>query len=229
MNPMKDSYSLAQQAYTVIKKDILTCALDPGSRIAQPELVKRYDFGITPIREALKRLEHEGFIQSIPRYGYLISPVTIKDVEDLYDLRLVLESSSVQKAIASASDTQLEQLLEQANFTYVFKDRDSYLQFLDQNIAFHTAIARAAGNQRMAEIVGGILGEMTRIFNLGLDLRDSAAEMRAEHIALVKAMLERNAGLAVQLIEAQITSSRVRVLEMINQRLSRIPLQEYRF
>ncbi len=226
---MKDPHSLAQQAYSAIKKDILTCALDPGSKIAQPELVKRYDFGITPIREALKRLEHEGYIQAIPRYGYLITPVTVKDVEDLYEMRLVLEKSTVHKAIDIASDAQLEQLLEQANFTYVFKDRETYLQFLEQNVAFHTAIARAAGNLRMVEALGAILGEMTRIFNLGLDLRDSAEEMRAEHIALASAMLKRYTGLALQLIEGQITTSRKRVIEMINQRSNRIPLAEYRF
>ena len=226
---MKDTQSLAQQAYTVIKKDVLTCVLDPGSKIAQPELVKRYDFGITPIREALKRLEHEGYIQSIPRYGYLISPVTVKDVEDLYELRMILEKSSVQKAIECASDEQLSQLLEQANFTYIFKDRETYLQFLEQNIAFHTAVARAAGNLRMVDVIGSILGEMTRIFNLGLDLRDSADEMREEHVALASAMVKRDVELAMRVIESQITSSRKRVLDMINQRLSRIPMQEFSF
>ena len=226
---MKDTQSLAQQAYAVIKKDVLTCILDPGSKIAQPELVRRYDFGVTPIREALKLLEHEGYIQSIPRYGYLISPVTVKDVEDLYEMRMILEKSSVQKAIECASDAQLEQLLEQANFTYVFKDRESYLHFLEQNIAFHSEIARVGGNLRMVDSIGTILGEMTRIFNLGLDLRDSAEEMREEHVALATAMLKRDAGLAIQVIDSQITSSRKRVIEMINQRLSRIPAQEYGF
>ena len=185
--------SFASQAYAILKKDLLSCVLTPGSRVAQPELVKRYDLGVTPIREALKRLEHEGFVRSLPRYGYLITPITIKDVENLYDLRIVLEKAAVHFAIEKATDARLNQIQQAADFSYVYKNRGSYLAFLDQNARFHVSIAASTGNMKLADVLATTLNEMIRIFNLGLDLRDSASEMRREHIDLVQAMSARDA------------------------------------
>ncbi len=223
---MNDPNSLANQAYAALKKDILTCELDPGSTIAQSQLVRRYDFGLTPVREALKRLEGEGYVQSIPRFGYLITPITLKDVEDLYDLRLILEGSSVRIAIQRATVEQLAQLQEKATFTYQFKNHASYLQFLEHNVNFHVSIALASRNRRLAEMLANVLSEMTRIFNLGLDLRDSAEEMRNEHIALAAALAQRDIQQAEQIVQDQIGRSRHRVVEMLVQRLDQHAMQQ---
>ncbi len=223
---MTDLHSLANQAYAALRKDILTCTLDPGSRIAQSQLVERYNMGITPIREALKRLEQEGFVQSIPRFGYLITPITIKDVEDLYDLRLILEKSSVRQAIQRITQQQIEQLQSMTEFTYTFKDRESYLAFLENNVNFHMTIALTSGNRRLAEMVGSILSEMTRIFNLGLALRDSGEEMHNEHVALARAICARDVLLAEQLVEDQINLSRRRVIERLIQRQNEAALEK---
>jgi len=223
---MTDTHSLANQAYSVIRKDILTCELEPGSRIAQSQMVERYNFGTTPIREALKRLEQEGFVQSLPRFGYLIAPITIKDVEDLYNLRLILEKSSIRQAIQRISDQQIEQIRAMAEFTYTFKDHESYLAFLENNVNFHVTIALTSGNRRLAEMVGSTLSAMTRIFILGLTLRDSGEEMHYEHVALAQAISARDVLLAEQLVEDQINLSRRRVVERLIQRQNEAALEK---
>jgi DNA-binding GntR family transcriptional regulator len=218
--------SLANLAYATIKKDILTCKLDPGSTIAQAQLVRQYDFSLTPVREALKRLEQEGYVQSIPRFGYLITPITLQDVENLYDLRLVLEQSAIRMAIQRATNEQLAQIQEKATFTYKFRDLGSYLEFLEHNVNFHVSIALVSKNRKLAEILANVLIEMTRIFNLGLDLRDSAEEMRNEHITLAAALVGRNIQLAEQIVQDQIMFSRQRVIEMLAQRIDQHTMQE---
>ncbi len=222
---MKDT-SLALKAYTVIKKDILTCQLDPGSQIAQSQLVERYKFGTTPIREALKRLEQEGYVRPIPRFGYIICPITMNDIEDIYGVRLILESSAVQLAIQCASDEQLHQLQARANFSYTFKDHESYLNFLNHNIDFHVTIATYSNNRKLADMISNILNEMTRIFNLGLDLKDSAEEMRNEHVVLADALAARNLELAVGVITDQIIRSRQRVIDEMTKRLGQRAMSE---
>jgi DNA-binding GntR family transcriptional regulator len=223
---MKRSQSLSTQVYNVIKKDILTCVLDPGSKIAQPELVSQYGFGVTPTREALKRLEHEGYLQSIPRFGYLISPITERDMREVYDFRMILEKPAAQMAIKFASDEQLSKILEQANFTYTYHDRETYLKFLNHNIDFHRAIALASGNRRLADTLTMVLNELTRPFSLGLDLRDSAEEMRREHIELATALMDRDAERTDRILDEQITRSRERIFEMLIRRHSQLPTQE---
>lgn len=207
--------SQSAQAYAQIRRDILTCRLEPGRLIAQGQLVERYAFGLTPIREALKRLEQEGFVRSIPRFGYRITPVSIKDVEDLYDLRQILESGALRLAIERASDAQVAEIERQAGFRYTFGDPDSYLNFLERNVQFHVQIAQLSNNPLLAEQIGSVLHRMTRIFNLGLDLRDSAEEMQSEHQALAAAITRRDLAAALALSETQIATSRSRVLEML--------------
>lgn len=212
--------SLADQAYQVILKDILTCELDPGSQIAQSQLMGRYAFGVTPVREALKRLESEGYVRTIPRFGYVITPITVKDVEDIYEMRSILELFTVRLAIQRATEAQIDELDRRSQFTYIYKDRDSYMEFLRQNNAFHYSIALASGNRKIAETLLNLLNQMIRIFNIGLELRDSAEEMRHEHIALVKAIRARDTGLAERIVQDQISLSRQRVLQMLNQKLA---------
>jgi DNA-binding GntR family transcriptional regulator len=211
------SKSLAEQAYQLIRSDILQCKLAPGQTVAQGQLIEQYNLSKTPVREALKRLEQEGFVQSLPRFGYLITPVTVKDIENIYELRLILEKSAVQLAARRASDAELNMLERDAQFTYRHTNTGTYQSFLETNASFHSAIALASGNRRLAENISHLLDEMTRIFHLGLELRDSAEEMKNEHITLANALRERNADLAKQITEDQIRRSQQRVLEMLNQ------------
>ncbi len=210
--------SLSDQAYQLIRRDILTCALEPGLMVAQAQLVETYNLSTTPVREALKRLEQEGYVQSLPRFGYLITPVTVEDIENIYELRLLLEKPAIRLATQRASDEQIAQIQQSAKFTYRYKDTQSYLDFLQANIAFHTQLAMTSGNRRLGENIARLLEDMTRIFHLGLDLRDSAEEMKNEHTALAGALAARNADLAEQIMEDQIRRSQQRVLEMLNQR-----------
>ena len=209
--------SLADQAYQIIKRDIINCSLEPGAQVAQSQLVETYKLGITPIREALKRLEMEGLVQSIPRYGYLISPITIEDVRSIYELRLILEKPAIRLAAERATDDQLKSLHDNARFTYRYKDPQSYQEFLENNAIFHSSIAETAGNDRLAAAIKKLLDEMNRIFQLGLELKDSAAEMREEHVDLMDALIKRDADWAERITEEQILRSQERVLEMLNQ------------
>ena len=207
--------SLSQQAYERIRAEIITCALVPGQHLAQAQLAEKYGLGLTPVREALQRLAHEGLVQPYPRFGYIVSPVTEELVRSLYEFRTILETAAVRLAAQRASDQALHQVAESARFTYVYKDQAEYAHFLDRNAAFHTAIARLAGNPRLSDALTGLLSEFTRIFQLGLDLRDSAAEMQAEHLALAEALLARDPDRAARVALDQITRSQQRVLEAL--------------
>ena len=215
--------SLSDQAYDVLKRAIMTCELEPGLRIAQPQIVEKYNLGVTPAREALKRLEQEGYVQSIPRFGYVISEISIVDIQEIYELRMILETAAVRAAAVRVNDRQLKEIERSATFTYTYRDRNSYFEFLNMNTRFHAQIALLTGNRRLADLIAKLLDDMTRIFHLGLDLRDSAEEMRNEHLALVKALEQHDPDHAENLIREQILRSQQRVVEMLNYRLIHRP------
>jgi DNA-binding GntR family transcriptional regulator len=206
---------LSTQAYRLIKADIVTCTYAPGQFIAQADLVKNYQVGTTPVREALRQLAQEGFVQAVPRLGYIVSPITVQNVHEIYEMRAILETASVRLAAKRAPLEQLRQLADSAHFTYTYKDRLSYTQFLQRNAEFHQAIAAAAGNQRLTDQVGLILDALNRVFHLGLDLKDSAEEMREDHEALSQALLKRDADRADQIIQSEIERSQARVMEAL--------------
>jgi DNA-binding GntR family transcriptional regulator len=210
--------SLADQVYNTLRTDIITCALEPGQQVVQSQLAERYQFGVTPIREALQRLTQEGFVRPIPRFGYIVSPITVSDVHELYELRAIVESAAARLAATRGSQEQLNRIAEEADFRYVFGDRQSYMEFLTRNADFHRSVAIAADNQRLADLISKLLDEMTRIFHLGLDLKDSAGEMRNEHIALAKALCDRDPDRAAQIVLNQIVRSEERVLEALTHR-----------
>jgi DNA-binding GntR family transcriptional regulator len=211
--------SLSDRAYDIVKSDILTCALEPGEQVAQQQLAEKYQLGLTPIREALQRLAQEGFVQPIPRFGYVVSPITFSDVQEIYELRSILESAAVRLAVARGTEQQLAEVARIADFTYVYQNRESYTYFLARNTDFHRSVAALAGNRRLADQILKLLDEMTRIFHLGLDLRDSATEMREEHLNLVKALCARDPCRAEQVVRSQIARSQQRVLEALTHRL----------
>jgi DNA-binding GntR family transcriptional regulator len=212
--------SLAERVYIDIKKDIISCKLLPGSILVQQQLADQYGAGITPTREALQKLAKERLVQSIPRFGYVVTPVTFLDVQELFELRLILEAATVRLAVDRASVSDLEKLSELANYTYIYQDRDSYSKFLSHNIEFHMAIAGISKNHRLELLLSQLLDELTRVFHLGLDLRDSAEEMRSEHRALVSALQAKDAHLAGQIIHDQVSKSMKRVLEALQARPS---------
>jgi DNA-binding GntR family transcriptional regulator len=209
------SASLSQKAYEAIKNDIITCVLMPGEQISQSQLAEKYDRGTTPVREALRRLVQEGFVEVIPRFGYIVKPITFRDVHEMFELRMILESSAVRLAAARGLQEQLQKIAANADFTYVYRDRASYSKFLGLNAEFHRSIAVVAGNQRLVDLLSKLLDELTRVFHLGLHLRDSAEEMRDEHLALSEALLKRDSDRAEQSVRSQIARSQERVLEAL--------------
>ncbi len=225
---MKFKQPLSEQAYQLIKNDIVTCKLAPGQMIGQAALNQTYQVGVTPIREALRQLAQEGFVQSVPRMGYIVSLITVQDIEEIYEMRMILEVAAVRMAAARGGMDQLKAISRSANFTYTYKDPLSYTEFLTQNAGFHHEIAVASGNQRLADSISRTLDELNRVFHLGLDYRDSAEEMSMDHITLAQSLLERDADQAETLVRGEITRSRDRVLHALK-RFPNIPFSNTPF
>jgi DNA-binding GntR family transcriptional regulator len=207
--------SLAEQAYLRLRQEILTCILSPGQVVSERELARQYEVSKTPIREALTQVCHDGLVQRLPGRGYMVTPVTIEGVRDLFDLRLILETAAAERAALNASPEQVVLLKEMSVISYNIDDPQSHIQFLKTNRGFHLALAEAAGNRRLVVMLEGLLIELDRLFHLGLRLRDSSEEMRREHQEVVAALETGDVEGVRAAITRQILTSRDRVMEAI--------------
>ena len=217
MESEKLTVSFAEQAYNRLRQEILTCVLLPGQVVSERELARKYEVSKTPIREAFTQACHNGLMQRLPGRGYMVAPITIRDIQDLFDLRLILEVTAAERAARNLSLVNFALLKELSIISYNLDDPQSQTLFLKTNRDFHVILAKAAGNRRLDGMLDELLNEMERLFYLGLRLRDSGEEMKHEHQEVVAALESGNLERVREAITRQILTSRDRILEAIMQ------------
>ncbi|WP_180902705.1 GntR family transcriptional regulator [Martelella soudanensis] len=184
--------SLTEQVYNRLRGEILSCKLEPGLEISEIELAERFDVSKTPVREALATLRQEGLVRTFPRRGYQITPITFGDMNELFDLRIMLEAGAAELACERITEEELEHLREQARVVYDQAETPTLDKFIAANTDFHLAIARASGNQRLYDILARQLHELERFFYIGAQKRDVNSETSNDHMKIVETLAKRD-------------------------------------
>ncbi len=184
--------SLTERAYSVIRQQIITCELPPGLEVSEQELAGKLGMSKTPVREALARLGLEGLVESFPRRGYQISPVAVKDINELFAVRGALEGAAAELAADNMSDTAIAALSDFVEVTYTPGETLSVDAFIKANLDFHSAIAHGSGFVRLANLVVSHLEEATRLFYMGANIRDVNPETSDDHRRIVGFLKSRS-------------------------------------
>jgi DNA-binding GntR family transcriptional regulator len=198
---------LRKQVYSKIKEDILAGVYRMGEKLPVDALAEKYRVSKTPIREALTLLQHEGLVEVIPRAGYFVSYTTLRDIQDLFGLRLILEAAAAEMAAQNITEEQLD-ALEHILCTYVPGDMASYAQYVQNNREFHYRVALASGNEKLAEAVANVLDQMQGVLLLEAHLYDRARQFDQEHKQLVQALRKRDPILARKVMTEAIENTR---------------------
>src|SRR6201986_1132321 len=148
---------LRDDVYERLRADILACQLAPGDDIREQDLAERYAVSRQPVREALLRLERGPLVHVQPRQGYRVNPISLSDARDLLRFRLALEPACVDQAIEHATDATLKALDKFRRFS------GNHEHFITYNRGFHTALAHASGNRRMAAALCDLIGQADRL------------------------------------------------------------------
>lgn len=212
LTPIEAPASLTEQAVAALRRDILATRLAPGETISEAATAQRLELGKAPIRAALARLSEEGLVTALPRRGWIVSLVTIRDIHEVFDLRGLLEPEAARRAAGRVDAAMLARLDAICAEGYDGADEESVLAFLSANKAFHLAIAELSGNARLARQLDRLLDESTRMLVLGLRRRDRTEEMAHEHHTLVEALALGQAERAATLMREQVAASRAMVL-----------------
>lgn len=200
--------SLTDQAYARIRHDIITCALKPGQEIAEIDLAARFEMSKTPVREALVRLQLEGLVKAFPRRGYQIAPIRVSDVNEIFDLRIILEAAAIDLAIAHATDDDLERLSALAGAAVDGQYMDNPIRAHHLNNEFHSTIAQMSRNERLHRTVLQTLQELERFFYLEAQASDRYPPDHVGHLAIVDVMRRRDAASARAAMVEHIQSTR---------------------
>lgn len=188
----KKTGSLTEKVYAMLRTEILTCVLEPGKEVSEAELAGRFEVSKTPVREALATLRSEGLVRTFPRRGYQIVPVTFGDMNELFDLRTILEAGAAELACKRITEAEIDNLTKLADVVYDRSEQPSLKRFIQANRDFHMAIARASGNERLYQLLVRQIDELERFFYLGARLRDVSSETQSDHHAIVEILSKRD-------------------------------------
>jgi len=215
-NKQSSETTLADAAYLRLKTDIILCRLAPGAQFSELELSTHYELGRAALRSALTRLCEIGLIESLPRRGFLVTPISVKSVTDLFDMRLIIEPRVAELATPHVDAERLRALNSRPQDA---KKPSDQLAFLSSNHAFHLAIAEATGNQRITKFVSELFDESTRLVNLGLygtkglsPSKESLVGQDDQHEQLIAAFESRDADAAREAATRHVQSSKELVL-----------------
>jgi DNA-binding GntR family transcriptional regulator len=217
---MKKSSSLAGSVYEQLKSDIFEFRLLPGSRFSENEVARRARVSRTPVREALFRLEREGYLQVHAKSGWSVRPLDFDLLDHLYDLRMVLEGAAVEKLCAGDPRTALAGL----DKIWLVPPRrrltdGARVARLDEE--FHAKLVAAAGNPELARIHQSITERIRIVRRLDFTHPERIVYTYLEHGQILRAILARRSARALQLLRAHIEESKTEVRKIS---LHRLPL-----
>jgi DNA-binding GntR family transcriptional regulator len=183
---------LLDRAYNEIKFRIITCRYRPGEVLSEAAISAELKIGRTPIHQAIHRVMMDGLVSIIPRKGVMVRPVSVDEAMEIIGVRLVTECYCARLAANRADNAELQRLraiLESSE--KVTKKRDiKQIMLLDRE--FHDALARAAGNSVLADVLRNLHERSLRFWFISLRDPDHHRNVLAQHRAIVAALLDHN-------------------------------------
>lgn len=210
--PLNNQFSsLADDAYLAIKQKIFSFEMLPGDLISEGNLVRLMQVSRTPLRQALQRLQYEGFLNAIPKIGWQIAPLDFNKLDELYDFRILIEGHAIKILCDKASSHDpLNELVK----IWLCKASDriqdgEQVGLLDEN--FHHQLVRIAGNHEMLRMHQEISERIRIVRRLDFTKSNRIQETYDEHAKILKAILDRRGAEAKRLLTSHIDQSKIEV------------------
>jgi DNA-binding GntR family transcriptional regulator len=203
--------SLADEAYARIRRQIIECRLAPGQQVTEGQLVEEHGIGKTPVREALQRLALEGLVNPIRRYGYRIAPITLRDVRDLFGMRLILEPAAAERAVGRLDVGRLREIQTRYETCYLDDPAEGFVL----NTAFHLASAQAVDNARLERALTQFLSDSERMYIAGFRFRSPRFHFNHQHEELIEAFASGDSRRARECAAAQVVDAERMVAEAL--------------
>lgn len=217
VRPLADHQSLRERIVARLREAVITGDLVAKTRLMEPELARQLGVSRTPLREAIRQLEVEGFLTTVPRVGTFVSEVSARDVEDTYAIRAVLEGLAARQAAENLDPAKAPALrailaeLEQKSF--------DYRMYHEVAGRFHDVIFAFSQNQRLRAMYQSLSYQVTRFRSLSLAVGQRPKVSVREHRRIAAAILGGRGEEAERLMRAHIEGARA----VLRQRMTSAP------
>lgn len=182
---------LKAQVYKIIRDKILKCELEPNDLIMENDLIKQLGVSRTPIREAFQRLENENLVNVFSKRGTFVSGISVKDVVNIYDLRIILEPYAATLSIDRIGAEDLKKYY-QMWVEGVPKISDE--EHIRYDRKFHGMIAKASGNPFLYSFLCTLYDNVSRVRYLSIKrrARTRMLNIRTEHKRIIECLMNKD-------------------------------------
>jgi DNA-binding GntR family transcriptional regulator len=205
---------LTERVYENLKALVSTFRIPPGAKLSEAELAARFGVSRTPVREALNRLLKEGFLIFERNRGFQCRMLAAREVFDLYEVRLALETTAVKLAVERARDEDFATLEHVLARSSAVPEDGSVDAQLDLDEEFHEGVARLSGNMELTRTLANINARIrfTRLIDMVEGRRSST---QSEHHRVLHALMRRDANAGVEVIQGHIARRLDQIVEAI--------------
>ncbi len=203
---------LRQRVYEQIKHDIITCKLAPGEPVSEHQFVDRFNVSKTPIREALTSLVQDGLVEYTPNRGFRITPISVSDIQDIFEARIFFEAELFRLAVKKISEAEIDELEKQSWVEGDPRNVEYAETFLESNRKFHMALAASARNRRLLWYYEALMNEAQRLFYMDISTHSREFRWGHGHEGIIKALRSRDEEAGVTAIRGTLEDARKRVL-----------------
>jgi DNA-binding GntR family transcriptional regulator len=204
-----NSVSLRGKVFTQIENDILNGRYEPGESLIEKKLSDELGVSRTPVREAIRQLELEGLVQSIPNKGAIVKGISAKDIEDIYTIRMMIEGLAARWAAEKITDEELEELKEAFDLEEFYTKKNDTTHLLKFDSRFHEVIFKASKSKPLMQTLSMFHHYVQRARNASLESHERASEALEEHRAILQAIIEKNPEKAEQLTTQHVRNASI--------------------
>jgi DNA-binding GntR family transcriptional regulator len=213
IKPLSDHSSLQERTYRALREAIVLGQFAPGQRLHEKILADLLGVSRNPVREAIRRLQQDGFVDVRPRTGIFVASYSLAEIQDLYRVRAALEGTAAALAAERMSDGEIEQLgavlrrMEQAT------EARAKRATVHEADAFHQCIHQGARSPRLAALLAQLYGQIAHYRNVTLGLPGRASQASHGHHDLLDAIRRRDAGEADRMMREHVLGAATALMD----------------
>lgn len=221
----KKTDNRADETYARIKEDLFNFHLIPGDHFSENEIAIRMEVSRTPVREALFRLQREGYVRVIPRIGWQVCTLDFEKFDQLYEIRILLEASSLQRMSRRENVSKIDLLMNVWCCPQEERKSDAKAVWT-QDEQFHAGLVEAGGNAEMSRIHQEVMERLRIIRRLDFTKPQRVTATYDEHIAILEQIRRGRFSEAQRLLKSHIDASRLEVHKITLSMISEVRIKK---
>ena len=208
--------SLFTLVYSELRNDILAGLLKPGESLTEVKISNELGVSRTPVREAIRQLEHDGLVRSVPNKGAVVVGISKADIEDMYTIRIFTESLAAEWATVHITQEELDQLGEIVELQEFFSKKNDFAQVWQYDAKFHNVIYTACKSRMLQHVLVDFHSYASRARELSIHSPARLLASVEEHRKIYEAIKARDGFAARKSAEEHLFNARKSVIESLH-------------